>query len=529
MQERTQLEEWWCWPRVMEDDDVSLMSHLLPMISLYFFYTLGLPLWAVIMMVVWYATLVHLENNGTLDNWGATKILGFILMVRTDKGRVFLDKISKFQRFWRGFGEFSVWLCFIVMFGVLGLLTFSAIITALSPPQEAIPAKDLLLIPGVTSYIPFYYPAITLIIAVIIHEYGHAIQARVHGMRAKSFGLLLFGPLPMGAFFEPELQEMSRAPRRDRLRIYAAAPSINIVATYFILILLSSTASGFVATSPGMHAQAIVIGSGAEDSGLEPYEIITHIDEIGVQDYDSFKEVMESKSAGEDIQLSVLSRENETGERESRRINVTLTDQLDYYLQQGIPSHIQETCLEEEECVEEYTIFLNENGIKEGNAFLGVSGFSSGTSSVDRYELASTEDYHPGVRALFFLFKPLEMMGTPIQLEGHTIPLDERALLEAGDGLIASTIGTKGMLAVFDFLFWFAWINFILGFANLIPMVPFDGGQITRDSIHSMIRLCSKNMNPLRVESIANRISSLSSIIILIIVLFPILLANMLN
>ena len=513
----------------MKDDAVSLTDHLLPMISLYFFYTLGLPLWVVIIMIVWYTSLINLENNGTLDRWDATRVLGFILMVRTNKGRVFLEKISKYQRFWRGFGEFSVWLCFIVMLGVLGLLIFSAILTTLSPPSESIPAKDLLLIPGVTSYIPLYYPAITLIIAVIIHEYGHAIQARVHGMRAKSFGLLLFGPLPMGAFFEPEMQEMSRAPRRERLRIYAAAPSINIVLTYFILILLSSTAAGFVAINPGMHAQAIIVGSGAEESGLEPYEIITHIDGNLVSDYDSFEDVMNSKSPGEIIELSVLSRENETGERESRKTNVTLTDKLDYYLDQGIPSYFQEKCSEEEDCLEKYTIFLNELGILEGDAFLGVSSLSSGTSAVDRYELSSTEDYHPGLRTILFLVKPLEMMGVPIQLEGQTIPLEERGLLEAGDGLIASTIGTKGMLVVFDFLFWFAWINFILGFANLIPMIPFDGGQIARDSIHSVIQFFSKNMNPLKVESIANRISGLSSIIILIIVLLPILMANLLN
>ena len=87
------------------------------------------------------------------------------------------------------------------MFGVMFLLIFSAILTASSPPEESIPAKDLLLIPGVTSFVPFWWPVIALIIAIVIHEYGHAIQARVHGMRAKSFGLLLLGPLPMGAFF----------------------------------------------------------------------------------------------------------------------------------------------------------------------------------------------------------------------------------------------------------------------------------------------------------------------------------------
>jgi Zn-dependent protease len=480
-------------------------------------------------MIVWYSLLITLENNGTLDNWDATRVLGFILMIRTKKGRIFLEKISKYRKFWRGFGEFSIWLCFIVMLGVILLLILSAIASAFSPPEESIPAKDLLLIPGVTSFVPFWWPVIALIMAVIIHEYGHAIQARVHGMRAKSFGLLLLGPLPMGAFFEPEIQEMIRAPRRERLRIYAAAPSINIVSTYFVILLLSCTASGFIASEPGLHAKGIIVDSGAEEAGLEPYEIITHLDGIHVPDYDSFTEIMNSKSAGDEMNLSILSRKNDTGDRENREITVTLTDQLDYYISQGIPAWFEEDCKNQEQCMDDYVDFLNENGIEQGNAFLGVSGISSGTSAVDGYKLSSTEDFNPLMRTIIFIFKPLELLGEPIRLEGHSMPLEERDLIESGDGFIASTIGTVGMLAIFDFLFWFAWINFILGFANLIPMVPFDGGQITRDSTHSLIKFFGKNMNPLRIEKIANRVSGYSSIIILLIVLFPILLANMLN
>ena len=184
----------------MQDEEGSVTNHLLPMISIYFFYLLGLPIWGAIIMIIWYSALITLENNGTLDNWDATRVLGFILMIRTKKGRVILERVSKYRKFWRGFGEFSIWLCFIVMFGVMFLLIFSAILSAFSPPEDPIPAKDLLLIPGVTSFVPFWWPVITLIIAIVIHEYGHAIQARVHGMRAKSFGLLLLGPLPMGPF-----------------------------------------------------------------------------------------------------------------------------------------------------------------------------------------------------------------------------------------------------------------------------------------------------------------------------------------
>ena len=304
----------------------------------------------------------------------------------------------------------------------------------------------------------------------------------------------------MGAFFEPEIQEMTKAPRRERLRIYAAAPSINIVTTYIVLILLSCTASGFVASEPGLHAKGIIIGSGADDAGLEPYEIITHLDGIEVSDYDSFTEVMDTKNAGDEMNLSVLSRKDDAGERDSRNIVVTLTDQLDYYISQGIPEWFEGNCNSEENCMDEYIDFLNENGIQEGDAFLGVSGISSGTSAVDGYKLSSTEDLNPVFRTVIFVFKPLELLGQPIQLEGHSMPLEERDLLESGDGAIASIIGTNGMLAIFDFLFWFAWINFILGFANLIPMVPFDGGQITRDSTHSIIKFFGKKMNPLKVE-----------------------------
>ena len=182
-------------------------------------------------------------------------------------------------------------------------------------------------------------------------------------MRAKSFGLLLLGPLPMGAFFEPEIQEMTRAPRRERLRIYAAAPSINIVATYFVILLLSCTASGFIASEPGLHAKGIIVDSGAEDAGLEPYEIITHLDGIHVPDYDSFSDIMSSKLAGDEMNLSVLSRKNDMGDRETREITVTLTDQLDYYLSLGIPTSFKEDCENDEQCMENYVEYLNENGI----------------------------------------------------------------------------------------------------------------------------------------------------------------------
>ena len=236
---------------------VLLMLHLL-----------GVPLWLVLLIGIWYSALVVCETMGILDRMDATRVLGAILMLRTRRGKRVLEAVSSSRGFWRAYGEFSIWLCFFVMAGVVMLLFLSAIVTAMNPPDDYLPASDLLLIPGVTSFVPFWWPALALVFALVIHEYSHGIQARAHGMRLRSFGLLLVGPIPIGAFAEPEESEMDRAPRRDRMRLFAAGPSINILATYVILILLSSVSTGIVAEHEGVHARYIVMDGPADQAGL---------------------------------------------------------------------------------------------------------------------------------------------------------------------------------------------------------------------------------------------------------------------
>ncbi|MEC7544920.1 MAG: hypothetical protein VYE51_05595, partial [Candidatus Thermoplasmatota archaeon] len=57
-----------------------------------------------------------LEKEGYLEKWNATKVLGFILMIRTNKGQKILEKISRPRKFWRMFGEFSIWIGFVALF-----------------------------------------------------------------------------------------------------------------------------------------------------------------------------------------------------------------------------------------------------------------------------------------------------------------------------------------------------------------------------------------------------------------------------
>ena len=486
-------------------------SYLLPLLTLSVLYLFGMPLWALIAITIWYLSLLWLEDEGILDKYGISRMLGVVLMVRTKQGQGVLEKVSSTRKFWRGFGEFSIWLCLLIMIGVVVLLFASAIETAMSPPEEYLPASDLLLIPGVTSFVPFWWPVLALIFALVIHEYSHGIQARAHGMRVRSFGLLLAGPIPIGAFAEPQHHEMVRAPLRERMRLYAAGPSINIIATYLALLLLSAAATGMVASHSGVYATGIIADEGADEGGLMPYEIIIRIDGVRISDYSEFSEQMDLLSAGDEVTLTKLSHPNSDGLRTVRDISVTLGDRHDYYI---------DRCEGDLVCIEDTESLLADSGIEKGDAFLGVSNLRSTNSTVHMYSNITSSE-------LGFLLAPLGMIGIPIAYDGQTMLLEEREMMRAGDGVIASALGTDGMLMLFDFLFWMVWINFLLGFANLIPMIPFDGGHIVKDGVHSVLSRLAKGANPLRIESIAGRISSMSSFVILFIVMMPIILPRL--
>ena len=488
---------------------------LLVLLTLYLF---GVPLWLVLLIGIWYSALVVCETMGILDRMDATRVLGAILMLRTRRGKRVLDAVSRNRGFWRAYGELSIWLCFFVMAGVVMLLFLSAIVTAMSPPEDYLPASDLLLIPGVTSFVPFWWPAIALVFALVIHEYSHGIQARAHGMRLRSFGLLLVGPIPIGAFAEPEEMEMDRAPRRDRMRLFAAGPSINILATYVVLIILSSVSTGMAAEHEGVHARDIVLDGPADHAGLSPFETITHIEGQEVVDYDGFSDVMGGLSSGDQVSLTVLSSPSPEEPRAERSVEVTLGDRYQYYI---------DLCSENSACEEEMIEVLEIAEIQQGDAFLGVSDIRSGTAAVGDYARIVGGGYSVGGTVLVALLEPLVMLGEPIENEGHTMILQEREMLVAGDGMIASFLGTDGMLMLFDFLFWLVWINFLLGFANLIPMVPFDGGHLVRDGVHSVLRFLKKNTHPMKIEELANRISSLSSIFILVVLAVPVLIPRL--
>ena len=119
-------------------------------------------------------------------------------------------------------------------------------------------------------------------------------------------------------------------------------------------------------------------------------------------------------------------------------------------------------------------------------------------------------------RVLAALLYPLNLLATPFEFNGEIMLESELKMLDFG--IIE--------LFLIEGIFWFLWINFLLGFANLIPVIPFDGGHIMRDSINSTINwIADKSgiIHSQKAEILATKTSNLSSLLFFFAFLIPII------
>ena len=156
-----------------------------------------------------------LDKKGTLEKY---KISTFgplpILMIRTTKGLKMLDILARPKLYWRNFANLGILIMFAGMLSMFLIILFSDLTLYASFLNGNVPEpgkynspKNIFLIPGVNEFIPFTWGVIALIVALVVHEFSHAILCRVEGIRVKSMGIL-FALVPVGGFAEPDDEQL---------------------------------------------------------------------------------------------------------------------------------------------------------------------------------------------------------------------------------------------------------------------------------------------------------------------------------
>jgi membrane-associated protease RseP (regulator of RpoE activity) len=108
---------------------------------------------------------------------------------------------------------------------------------------------------NVPSYLQIpLYALISLVVIIIIHEAFHGILCRLEKIKLKSYGLLFLGLIPMGAFVEPDEEDLNKKKSLQKNKMYAAGSMGNFI--LFLIVFIAWMGLGNLLHYQGIEFKA---------------------------------------------------------------------------------------------------------------------------------------------------------------------------------------------------------------------------------------------------------------------------------
>ena len=438
-------------------------------------YTFALFLIAWITGARWADNEGYLERNNMELVWGRS-----FLMWRTDWGKDFIEKVSQNKTLWRRIGDVWVVTVFFIMIFMFLLLLWQATLAWQIPKSASVSPKMMIGLPGLNPVIPLWYGILALVIAMVVHEFSHGILSRVANVKVKALGLLMFF-FPVGAFVEPDEEEMKGMKKWERMRLYAAGPGSNMVIAIIFSFLFSSVmVASLEPSSDGVLSGSVVLDYGGEEAGLEPWMLITEVNDQAILNSEDFSNVMNETYAGQVVNVSVLNK----GTPETYQ--VTLSDKGSYYLKYYPDSY--ETWMSGKGFMG--VAVVNPEVIADSLANPGSSG-----GSMLQYITLPFQKLQPFPEHFTALFSPTGIVG---------------AIPDSAFWILANSF------------YWIFWLNLMVGLTNALPAVPLDGGFIFADGVTGMLGKVKSSMTAQRKEEIVDRLVSILAITVVFLIVWQI-------
>jgi len=231
-----------------------------------------------------------------------------IALYRMKLGLKAMDKIAKtFPRTVNVFAITGIIIGFLGMVAIIAMLIYGAYTVMFIPdaPPAVAPVLPGIPIPGSPITIPLFSGILVIFIVAAVHEFSHGVVARRYGYTVKNTGIVFFGPI-IGAFVEPDEKELEKAPVSKQLGIFAAGSFSNIILAVLgivVLIYLLYPALDAVVVNDGVTIMSVQDGFPSMEAGVIEGEIITAIDQNGVETREKLSEIMEGVNPGDIVSL----------------------------------------------------------------------------------------------------------------------------------------------------------------------------------------------------------------------------------
>ena len=382
-------------------------------------------------VALYLAVISYIKSNNLWEK--NITFFGPFLALKTENVG-FLDWFRNYSGFFRVYGTIGAIVVAVVsvFFSVLMIFSFLFYLRETPPNTEIFHATNLLAIPGVNDFIPLTFAVIFgLVFAMAIHELGHGILARVEDMKVKSTGLLFF-IIPIGAFVEPDEEDVEKSRGMPKIRMFGAGITNNLVVSLICLVLLAGLV-GMLTPSDSAYIYGVHTGYPAYNASVPPDSLILAIDGETVSSYMDVSRILNGTSPGDTISLTILNSGEES------LYNITLSE------------------------------WPEGSGAKD-SGFMGISYYNNQVIS-DTFGTYTLSPLGP----MFLSYIPINVfMGDDTSGLGF--------LLIDRPYQVAWNEPFPGYFQVIQVVFWLFWWNFVLGTFNALPLVPLDGGYILREA-----------------------------------------------
>ena len=256
----------------------------------------GIYYYLIAFLIIW---ILSLTLKGKLEKYGF-EISFPIIMWKTERLRGLISKINGLSpKFWRWYMNFGIVISYIAMLFITWTL-LSSLETVLETPSVSliIPGVDM---PGLSIYVPFLAGLISLATVIVVHEFSHGVQCVGEKIPIKSIGLLLVAILP-GAFVEPDEDELKKASKISRLRVYGAGSMANMTLALIAILIVFGASYGIphYFDEDGIQIGHIVADS-PSDGILKEGMVIESIDNNKINDSQSYINVVGTFKPGDNI------------------------------------------------------------------------------------------------------------------------------------------------------------------------------------------------------------------------------------
>ncbi len=498
-------------------------------------------IYGAIVVLAFIGLMFLLDRLDVLEPFGL-ELSGPFLLWKTKKGRNIIERISQKKRFWKNYGNMGLVIVSIGMILIFLLVAWSAYVATSVPADQAPQANEVLVLPGLNPIIPLGYGILSLAIAIIVHEFSHGILSRVADIDIKSLGLV-FLVVPIGAFVEPDEDQMDEVDeniKKDRL--FAAGPTSNIVLAIIVVLIFSTVFIGSIsAREKGVMVTKVYDETPAERAGIEEYDEILKIGDQRIKDSQDLNSI--DLKPMQKVEVQVMKG------KEKHNYQEITTGLVITGIYKGYPA--------------------DKNGLKRGDIIYKVEGeliknrkdltevlesvpqnekvnFTYQRKAESGYRKNNTElgfkEGLIGITSQYLGFVPQDMdwvpnlLGNPLSGSDSFSEIFENTMvyialpflgLSPLPDSITQLYQVTGPLSVMPSglfwmvahsLYWIFWMNLLVGLFNSLPAVPLDGGYLFKDGVKSLTKKLGLKQD-LR-EKVSNSVTYAVALLILFLLMW---------